>query len=68
MKRVTFDDGVMYVNLRQPEKKQEEPSVVPPKKPYKRYLVTGQLVLLAFTLGYLAGAKDVVHSSIFTNS
>lgn len=68
MKRVTYEDGVMYVNLRQPEKKVDnEPKEETPKKSYKRYLVTSQLVLLAFTLGYLAGAKDVVHSSLFTN-
>lgn len=67
MKRIAYEDGVMYVNLKQPEKKQEPKETPPPPRPYKKYLVTGQLVLLAFTLGYLAGAKDVVHSSLFTN-
>lgn len=66
MKRVTYEDGIMYVNLKQSEKKPDtEPKAEAPKKLYKRYLVTGQLVLLAFTLGYLVGAKDVIGNSHF---
>ena len=62
MKRVKYEDGIMYVNLN-PTGKEEAP--VSEKKSMKRYLITVELVLLAFTLGYLAGSRDVIENSHF---
>ena len=66
LKRFGYQDGHIVIDVKPEEKKtsevkdpQEEGETMNDEK-HKRYLVSGSLLLIAFSLGYLRGVKDVV--------
>lgn len=68
MENIKYHDGWVEVNLnpnKNKEKEKEDPKTKNNKKARIK-LATIQLVVIAFTLGYLTGAKDTINNTIFT--
>ena len=67
LKRFGYQDGHIVIDVKPEEKKivevkepqQEEEENMNDEK-NKRYLISGSLLLIAFSLGYLRGVKDMV--------
>lgn len=65
MENIKYHDGWVEVKLNPNKNKEKEDSKAKSGKKARIKLATIQLVVIAFTLGYLAGAKDTINNTIF---
>lgn len=66
MENIKYHDGWVEVNLNPNKNKEKEDPKQKSGKKTRIKLATIQLVVIAFTLGYLTGAKDTINNTIFT--
>ena len=65
MENIKYHDGWVEVNLNPNKNKEKEDPKQKNVKKTRIKLATIQLVVIAFTLGYLTGAKDTINNTIF---
>lgn len=65
MENIKYHDGWVEVKLNPNKNKEKEDLKVKSGKKARIKLATIQLVVIAFTLGYLTGARDTITNTIF---
>ena len=65
MENIKYHDGWVEVNLNPNKNKEKEDPKAKSGKKARIKLATIQLVVIAFTLGYLTGARDTITNTMF---